>query len=154
MADTQFKHRIGDALENKTLRGTLGRFVDTYSDARDKAYEGYDVEALRDQVVKVKSYAAEHLDEMIDKFEKAATVRGAKVYRATTGEDAKQYILELAKKQNAHHIVKSKSMASEEIHLNQTLIDAGLDDKKQTSENGLFRWLDSVLPIWLCRQFI
>ncbi|MEA4901231.1 L-lactate dehydrogenase (quinone) large subunit LdhH [Desulfitobacterium sp.] len=137
MADAQFKQQIENALENKTLRGALGRFVDTYSDAREKAYEGYDVEALRDQVVEVKAYAAEHLDEMIDKFEKAATARGAKVYRAKTGEDAKRYILELAKKQNVQHIVKSKSMASEEIHLNQTLIDAGMD----VQETDLGEWI-------------
>lgn len=86
MADAQFKQRIEDALENKTLRGALGRFVDTYSDARAKAYEGYDVDALRDKIADVKSYAATHLDEMIDKFEKAATARGAKVYRAKTGK--------------------------------------------------------------------
>ncbi|AHF06675.1 L-lactate dehydrogenase (quinone) large subunit LdhH [Desulfitobacterium metallireducens] len=137
MADAQFKQRIEDALENKTLRGALGRFVDTYSDARAKAYEGYDVDALRDKIADVKSYAATHLDEMIDKFEKAATARGAKVYRAKTGEDARQYILELAKKQNVHNIVKSKSMASEEIHLNQTLIDAGLD----VQETDLGEWI-------------
>lgn len=137
MADAQFKQKIENALENPVLRGALGRFGDTYGQSRVKAYEGYDFEALRDKVVEVKSYAAAHLDEMMDKFENAATARGAKVFRAKTGEEARQYILELAKKQNVKNIVKSKSMASEEIHLNQTLVDAGMD----VQETDLGEWI-------------
>lgn len=137
MADAQFKQKIEDALENQVLRGALGRFGNTYGQAREKAYEGYDFEALREKVVEVKSYAAEHLDEMLEQFEKAATARGAKVFRASTGEEAKRYIIELAQKQNVKNIVKSKSMASEEIHLNEALIQEGLDVR----ETDLGEWI-------------
>ncbi len=137
MADAQFKQRIENALENQVLRGALGRFQDVYGKNREQAYEGYDFEALRDKVVEVKSYAAEHLEEMIDKFEASATSRGAKVFRANTGDDAKRYIIELAKQQNVKNIVKSKSMASEEIHLNDALIHEGFD----VQETDLGEWI-------------
>lgn len=137
MADAQFKQKIENALENQVLRGALGRFQDAYGKNREQAYEGYDFEALREKVVEVKSYAAEHLDEMIEKFEKAATARGAKVFRASSGEDAKRYIIELAKKQDVKNIVKSKSMASEEIHLNDALIHEGFD----VQETDLGEWI-------------
>lgn len=137
MADKQFKKKIGDALGNNVLRGALGRFGDAYTIAREKAYEGYDFKSISENIERVKSYAASHLDEMLDQFEKEATARGAKVYRATTGEDAKQYILELAKSQGVKRIVKSKSMATEEILLNKTLIAEGMD----VQETDLGEWI-------------
>ena len=137
MADKQFKKKIGDALGNNVLRGALGRFGDAYTIAREKAYEGYDFKAIRDNIERVKSSAASHLDEMLDQFEKEATARGAKVYRATTGEDAKQYILDLAKSQGVKRIVKSKSMATEEILLNKTLLSEGMD----VQETDLGEWI-------------
>lgn len=137
MANAEFKQKIENALENNVLRGALGRFGDAYIQARAKAYEGYDFEALRSKIAEIKSYAASHLDQMLDNFEKAATVRGAKVYRAETGEDVKRYILELAKNQGVKNIVKSKSMASEEINLNKALVAAGLD----VQETDLGEWI-------------
>src|SRR5665648_929231 len=90
--DKDFKNKISKALGDDILRGALGRFGDAYVLARAKAYEGYDFEAISENIVQVKSYAATHLDEMLDQFEKEATARGAKVYRATTAQDAKRYI--------------------------------------------------------------
>lgn len=137
MADALFKKEIENALENQVLRGALGRFGDAYAQAREKAYEGYDFQAIREKVAEVKSYAANHLNEMLDQFQKAATARGAKVFRASTGEDAKQYITELAKSQGVKRIVKSKSMASEEILLNKTLEAEGFD----VQETDLGEWI-------------
>lgn len=137
MADAQFKQKIENALENQVLRGALGRFGDQYGQAREKAYEGYDFEAIREKIVAAKSQAATHLDEMLDQFERAASSRGAKVFRAETGEDAKRYIIELAKQQNVKNIVKSKSMASEEIHLNDALMQEGYD----VQETDLGEWI-------------
>lgn len=137
MADAEFKRKLENALENQVLRGALGRFGDTYIKAREKVYEGYDFEALRSKVAEVKAYAAAHLDEMLDQFEQAATARGAKVYRAKDGDDAKKYIASLAKAQGVKNIVKSKSMASEEIHLNKDLEAAGFD----VQETDLGEWI-------------
>ncbi|BAE83710.1 L-lactate dehydrogenase (quinone) large subunit LdhH [Desulfitobacterium hafniense] len=137
MANAHFKQEIENALENDILRGALGRFGDVYGKNREQAYQGYDFAALREKVVEVKSYAAEHLDEMIEQFEKAVTARGAKVFHAATGDDAKQYIIELAKQQKVKNIVKSKSMASEEIHLNAALLKEGFD----VQETDLGEWI-------------
>jgi len=135
--DKEFKKKISNALDNDVLRGALGRFGDAYILARAKAYEGYDFEAISENIVRVKSEAASHLDEMLDQFEKAATARGAKVYRATTAEDAKRYVSELAKSKGIKRIVKSKSMVSEEILLNDDLIADGID----VQETDLGEWI-------------
>ncbi|MHB1654202.1 MAG: L-lactate dehydrogenase (quinone) large subunit LdhH [Desulfitobacteriaceae bacterium] len=139
----EFKQKIEKALDNSTLRGALSRFGEFYVTAREKVYEGYDFQGLRDKVAEVKSYAASHLDEMLDQFEEKAMARGAKVYRADTGEDAKRYIAELALKHGVRNVVKSKSMASEEIHLNETLMSRGMN----VQETDLGEWI-----LQLCGQ--
>lgn len=132
-----FKKKIEDALENDILRGALGRFGNAYAVNREQAYQGYDFEKLREKVVEVKSHAAQNLDAMIQQFTEAATSRGAKVFYAETGDDVKKYIAELAKKEGVKNIVKSKSMASEEIHLNDALIKEGFD----VQETDLGEWI-------------
>ncbi len=127
MANSELKKEIAGALENDTLRGALERFSRLYVVARDKAYQGYDFEELRNKVNEIKSYAADHIEEMIDLFEKNAIERGAKVFRAADGKAANEYIAELAKQQNVKKIVKSKSMATEEIHLNEALREEGME---------------------------
>ncbi|MGF7186973.1 iron-sulfur cluster protein, partial [Desulfitispora alkaliphila] len=82
---------------------------------------GLDIEALRDKVSSRKAYAADRMEELTNKFKTEAEKRGAKVFIAKTGDDAKEYISKLAKEKGVKTIVKSKSMASEEIHLNEYL---------------------------------
>ena len=127
MSNSKLKKEISGALENSTLRGALGRFAEAYPLAREKAFIGYDFEALRDKVQEVKSYAANHIDEMMDEFEKNATARGAKVFRAANAKEANDYVRKVAEDHKVKRIVKSKSMASEEILLNEALREDGLD---------------------------
>ncbi|MDA8442032.1 MAG: LUD domain-containing protein [Peptococcaceae bacterium] len=137
MATKDFKAKIDNALQNPVLRGALGNFGVAFAESRDKAYQNYDFSALRDQVAEVKGFAAAHMEEMAEQFTASATARGAKVFRAKTGEEAKQYILALAQKEGVKSIVKSKSMATEEIHLNQDLAKAGYE----VQETDLGEWI-------------
>jgi iron-sulfur cluster protein len=84
-------------------------------------------EAFRHQVRAVKERCIENLDELITKFTEKATERGAKVHFAKTGEEACNYILNLAKEKRVKSIIKSKSLTSEEIELNHPLEQAGLE---------------------------
>ena len=137
MASTEFKQSVDKALKNANLGGALGRFSEAYAVARKKAYEGIDFEQLRGRIAAIKGYAAEHLDELADQFAKAATARGAKVFRANSPQQVKDYISNLCREKGVKRIVKSKSMATEEIHLNQHLIAQGL----QVNETDLGEWI-------------
>ncbi len=137
MTKKNFKNKIHDALENPVLRNALGNFGVAFAEARERAYTGYDFESLRDGVAEVKAFAAEHMEEMAQQFTAAATARGAKVFRAANGEEAKKYIVELAKQHGVKTIVKSKSMASEEIHLNKDLEEEGFS----VQETDLGEWI-------------
>ena len=137
MATKEFKDSIDSALTNANLTRALGRFSEAYAVARKKAYDGIDFEQLRGRIAAIKGYAAEHLDELAEQFTKAATARGAKVFRANSPQQVKEYIANLCREKGVKRIVKSKSMATEEIHLNQHLIAQGL----QVNETDLGEWI-------------
>ncbi len=133
----EFKQSILDALANPSLTGALGNFSVAYRAGRAKAYEGIDFEALRTEIADVKSSAASHLDELAEQFSRAAEARGAKVFRTNDPQAVKDYILRLAQERGVKCIVKSKSMATEEIHLNKHLEKAGID----VQETDLGEWI-------------
>ncbi len=126
MASLELKQEIQEALKNTTLSRTLGTFCATYPAKREKAYVGVDFEATRDSIQEVKSYAADHIDEMVEDFTKNCTARGGHVFVAKSGEEAMEFIRNLVKEKGVKSIVKSKSMASEEIHMNHVLGDDGV----------------------------
>jgi len=137
MATTTFRQSIYKALHNSNLTGALGRFSEAYRVSRAKAYEGVDFEALRDRIAELKSYAASHLEQLAEAFARNAEAAGAKVFRTNNPQKVNQYILDVARVNGVETVVKSKSMASEEIHLNQYLADAGLS----VAETDLGEWV-------------
>lgn len=79
----------------------------------------------RDVAAEIKYQALNHLDEMLTEFEARFTARGGRVFWASTSQQARDYILGLARERGVRSIVKSKAMTSEEIHLNEALVAAG-----------------------------
>lgn len=132
-----FKASITKAVNDANLTGALGKFSEAYKVNRAKAYDGIDFEALRTQVAEIKSGAACHLDEVADTFQKNAEALGAKVYRTRDPQEVKQYILKVAKDNGVKTVVKSKSMATEEIHLNKCLMENGIS----VAETDLGEWI-------------
>ncbi len=131
----EFSESIQKALQNRNLAGILDRW--NYPATRAAAYEGVDFEALRNRIAKIKSDAAGRLDELAETFKKAAEARGTKVFRANSPQAAKDYITNLCKEKGVKNIVKSKSMATEEIHLNEHLAKNGI----QAHETDLGEWI-------------
>ena len=124
--DNAFKESIQKAVNNANLTGALGKFSEAYKVNRAKAYEGIDFEELREKIALLKGYAASHLDELSDQFTRNAEACGAKVFRTNDPAKVREYILAVARDNNVKTVVKSKSMATEEIHLNPYLEKAGI----------------------------
>ncbi|MGB9254628.1 MAG: L-lactate dehydrogenase (quinone) large subunit LdhH [Candidatus Korobacteraceae bacterium] len=133
----EFRDKINTALHNPNLTGALGRFSEAYRISREKAYEGIDFEAVRTRIADRKGYAAAHLDELAERFTRNIEARGAKVFRTDDPAKVREYILNLAQQNGVKTVVKSKSMASEEIHLNPFLEKAGIE----VSETDLGEWI-------------
>jgi L-lactate dehydrogenase complex protein LldF len=133
----EFRESIARALANPNLGGALGRFSEAYRQSRAKAYEGYDFEALRREIVRVKGSAALKLEELAQRFRERAEAAGARVFIARSAQEVRDYVLRVARERGVQAVVKSKSMATEEIHLNRALEEAGLS----VQETDLGEWI-------------
>jgi L-lactate dehydrogenase complex protein LldF len=69
----------------------------------------------------IKWKVMENLDKLLPEFETNFQKKGGKVIWANDAEEARKEILQIIKKANAKTVIKSKSMATEEIHLNEFL---------------------------------
>ena len=69
----------------------------------------------------IKWKVMENLDKFLPEFEANFQKRGGKVIWANDAEEANREILNIIKKANAKTVVKSKSMVTEEIQLNEFL---------------------------------
>jgi iron-sulfur cluster protein len=134
---TGFRKSIHTAVRNATLSGALGRFSEAYKISRAKAYEGIDFEALRSVIADRKSFAASNLERLVAEFTRNAEASGAKVFVTNDPERVKDYILRVARENDVKTVVKSKSMASEEIHLNGFLEKNGVT----VQETDLGEWI-------------
>jgi L-lactate dehydrogenase complex protein LldF len=86
-----------------------------------------DYQELRTQANAIKKHAIENLDHYLIEFERNVDAHGGKVVYCKDGTEVSDFILGLAKERGAHLIVKSKSMTTEEIDLNERLEHHGLE---------------------------
>ncbi|MDZ7688478.1 MAG: LUD domain-containing protein [Halobacteriales archaeon] len=86
-----------------------------------------DYEELRDEARSVKEEAIENLPELIEETKRAVEENGGNVYIADDAGDANDYIREVAREEDAESVVKSKSMTTEEIEVNDALAEDGVD---------------------------
>ena len=89
--------------------------------------------------------AIEHLDSYLERFEQQITARGAKVLWAETADDALAQIEKICKAKECKTLVKSKSMVTEEIHLNQHLQKIGIESV-ETDLGEYIQQLDDEPP--------
>jgi L-lactate dehydrogenase complex protein LldF len=89
---------------------------------RDKAAHGLpEWEDLREWGSQIKNHSLSNLSQYLKEFEEKATANGVKIHWAATGEEHNQIIHKIILKNNIKKIVKSKSMLTEECHLNDYL---------------------------------
>lgn len=69
----------------------------------------------------IKAFAIANLDKLLVEFERNLTAKGIKVLWAENAEEANQHVLEIVRRHKVKTVVKSKSMVSEELELNQVL---------------------------------
>jgi len=104
-----------------------------------------DTHLAREKAKNIKWKAIETLDQQLEKFESQITKRGAKVIWAETAEEALQEILKICKAKKCTTLVKSKSMVTEEIHLNKFLESNGIESV-ETDLGEYIQQLDDEPP--------
>jgi len=133
----RYRQRIDEALATPRLQETLHKFADAYVLARQNAFAGLDFEVLRLEIAAMKDQSLRNRDTLREAFTRRAEAAGAHVFYARTAEEANDYIAKLATERRVKLAIKSKSMASEEIHLNKALEKAGV----AAVESDLGEWI-------------
>jgi L-lactate dehydrogenase complex protein LldF len=104
-----------------------------------------DVHLAREKAKNIKWKAIETLDKQLENFEIQISRRGAKVIWAETAEEALSEILKICHEKKCSTIVKSKSMVTEEIHLNHFLEQNGIESV-ETDLGEYIQQLDGEPP--------
>ena len=110
---------LHDALDNSVTKKDAGR-KQTLADLPD-------ADGLRQWAGEIKRHTLEHLDYYLERLEQNVIRHGGKVHFALDNAQANALVVDIARRSGAKLIVKSKSMVSEEMELNQALIEAQLD---------------------------
>lgn len=116
------------ALEDPPLQAALIRLTSTLMAGNRRSLGALaDSAKLRDHAKHIKEYTLAHLDQYLEQLEASVQRLGGHVHWAETAKDAQQIIIDIARQTGSRRIVKSKSMTSEEVHLNPALEAAGLE---------------------------
>ncbi|GAA1661929.1 LutB/LldF family L-lactate oxidation iron-sulfur protein [Glycomyces endophyticus] len=126
-ADQPFPKAAKVALGMPQLRKNLAHATGTIRAKRAKvAGELDDWERLRDTAAAVKANVQRRLPELAVRFEERATAAGAVVHWARDAKEANEIAARLVREAGAEEVVKVKSMATQEIELNEHFEAEGL----------------------------
>ncbi|MFF4234114.1 LutB/LldF family L-lactate oxidation iron-sulfur protein [Streptomyces sp. NPDC001820] len=122
-----FPKAAKDAVHNVTLRANLRHATHTIRDKRAKAVaELEDWALLREAGKQIKDHTLRHLDRYLEQLESAVTAAGGTVHWAADAEEANRIVADLVKATGESEVVKVKSMATQEIGLNEALKAEGI----------------------------
>jgi len=122
-----FRRRAGRAMEDAFLQEALTIATTKFIGLRREAFDAFpEGEGLRDRAREIKEATLQHLDRYLEQLIGNVERFGGRVHFATTAAEARAVILEIGRRAGARMAVKSKSMATEEIHLNEALEEAGI----------------------------
>ena len=110
----------------KAIYAATGRLMD-HRRAVVKPEVLPDYQELRTAANAIKRHTLENLDYYLEQLEANVTRRGGKVVWCKDGAEVAGFLVRLAKEKNARLVVKSKSMTTEEIDLNEKLEQAGIE---------------------------
>ena len=114
LADTQLRANLGNA--TRTIRAKRAAVV----------AELPDWEELREAGRQLKVHTMAHLPDYLAQLEAAVTARGGVVHWARDAAEANRIVIDLVQATGADEVVKVKSMATQEIGLNEALEAAGI----------------------------
>ena len=134
--------KAADLDHRRKINFNIGR----YNAVVPKGKEQFtDIELAKKTAKNIKWQAIENLDQHLLAFEKNFAQRGGKVIWAENAEQAIEEILLICKAKNCKTLVKSKSMATEEIHLNVALEKNGIESV-ETDLGEYIQQLDGEAP--------
>lgn len=136
------KVKAADKNHRRTINFNIGKYNAKVPEGKQQFT---DVHLAREKAKNIKWRAIETLDKQLETFEIAISKRGAKVIWAETAEEALIEIGKICAAKNCKTLVKSKSMVTEEIHLNEFLEKKGIESV-ETDLGEYIQQLDGETP--------
>lgn len=131
---------------DKEHRHKINFNIGKYNAVVPKGKEQFsDINLAREKAKNIKWKAIENLDRNLEEFEAAICKRGAKVIWAEDAQQALEAIGKICTEKNCRTLVKSKSMVTEEIHLNDFLEQQGIQSV-ETDLGEYIQQLDGESP--------
>jgi L-lactate dehydrogenase complex protein LldF len=127
MIPSSFRRRIRSSLENPILQSALDANAERRISVRKQAFATLpDYQSRRRKAHEIRAEVIANLESYLKEFIEKVRTNGITVHRASSQEDAIRIVLEIASENQTKLAAKSKTMVSEEIHLNQALEKAGI----------------------------
>ncbi|MFT9848185.1 LutB/LldF family L-lactate oxidation iron-sulfur protein [Aneurinibacillus sp. REN35] len=118
----EFFGRVDKALWDQQLRKAVPFTQDRLRDGRFQAADELgNIEEWRELAAQIRMHTIENLDSYLEQLAAQVERNGGHIHFAATAEDAVARVLEIAQDKSACSVIKSKSMVTEEIHLNKHL---------------------------------
>src|SRR5687768_7305007 len=134
--------KAADLEHRRKINFNIGKYDATVPAGKQQFEE---LMVARERAKNLKWRALENLDEYLLQFETEITKRGAKVIWAENSEEALEEVGRICKEKNCKTLVKSKSMVTEEIHLNKFLEKQGIESV-ETDLGEYIQQLDGEPP--------
>ena len=115
LANPQLRRNLRHA--TTTIRGKSGRVIAEVPDWQE----------LRSAGSALKAYTMANLPRLLEQLEEKVTAAGGVVHWAADAEEANRIVTNLIRETGEHRVIKIKSMATQEIGLNEALAAAGID---------------------------
>jgi L-lactate dehydrogenase complex protein LldF len=128
MSRTGFPARARETLKDAQLRRNLGKATQTIREKRLHAIsELPDWEELREAGAAIKARAMATLPEQLERLEEAVIRSGGTVHWARDGAEATAIVARIAQEKGTREVIKVKSLATDEIDLNEGLAERGIE---------------------------
>lgn len=138
ISDKPYKERVKEGVDNSFMQQAVasaqGRFR---SGRQNRADELGDWEDWRTLGEEIRTHTLQNIDYYLQELSENVVKRGGNVFFAETKEEANAYIQEVVRNKNAKKVVKSKSMVTEEIGMNEAIEAAGAE----IVESDLGEWI-------------
>ena len=131
------RERTVKAMRDPALAANLRTAGTAWAEQRQVMEREYGFNEMRDRARDIRRSNIRELPALLTELQHNVRANGGTVVRAADAAEACRYIVGLARARGARTVAKSKSMATEEIKLNDALEDAGLE----VVETDLGEWI-------------
>jgi L-lactate dehydrogenase complex protein LldF len=122
-----FRKRVDAALGDETLQRAMVGAMTGLRARREAGFASFDFERGRADLKRRRQANLERLDDLLDEFRARLEEVGGRFHLAADAKEAREIIAQICRDAGAGLVVKSKSMATEEIQLNPHLESLGME---------------------------